>query len=45
MWLKLDLTCGVKTNIVTAVQVTDGYSHDYPYFKGLEIAQQKVGLR
>ena len=34
-WLKLHLTCGVKTNIVTAVQVTDGYAHDYPFFKGL----------
>src|SRR6185503_20963944 len=34
-WLKLHLTCGVKTNIVTAVQVSDGYAHDYPYFKGL----------
>src|ERR1041385_50859 len=30
-WLKLHLTCGVKTNIVTAVQVTDGYAHDYHY--------------
>jgi len=34
-WLKLHLTCGVKTNIVTAVQVSDGYAHDYQYFKGL----------
>ncbi|HKP38187.1 MAG TPA: transposase [Pyrinomonadaceae bacterium] len=35
MWLKLHLMCGVKTNIVTSVQVSDGYAHDYPYFKGL----------
>src|ERR1041384_7842472 len=35
MWLKLHLTCGVKTNIVTAVQVSDGYAHDYPFFKSL----------
>lgn len=35
MWLKLHLTCGVKTNIVTAVQVSDAYAHDYQYFKGL----------
>ncbi len=34
-WLKLHLTCGVFTNIVTAVEVTDGYAHDYPYFKTL----------
>lgn len=35
MWLKLHLTCGVRTNIVTAVQVSDGYAHDYHYFKPL----------
>jgi len=35
MWLKVHLMCGVKTNIVTSVQVTDGYAHDYPYFKPL----------
>jgi transposase len=34
-WLKLHLMCGVKTNIVTSVQVSDGYAHDYPFFKGL----------
>jgi transposase len=35
MWLKLHLMCGTKTNIVTSVEVSDGYAHDYPYFKGL----------
>src|ERR1041385_10848 len=35
MWLKLHLTCGVKTNIVTGVQVSDGYAHDYHHFKSL----------
>ena len=35
VWLKLHLRCGVKTNIVTSVQVSDGYARDYPYFKGL----------
>jgi transposase len=34
-WLKLHLMCGVKTNIVTSVQVTDGYAHDYHYLKPL----------
>ena len=34
-WLKLHLMCGVKTNIVTSVEVSDGYAHDYHYFKGL----------
>ena len=35
VWLKLHLMCGVKTNIVTSVEVSDGYAHDYPFFKGL----------
>jgi transposase len=35
MWLKIHLMCGVKTNIVTSVEISDGYAHDYPYFKGL----------
>jgi hypothetical protein len=26
---------GVKTNIVTSVEVSDGYAHDYPFYKGL----------
>ena len=35
VWLKLHLMCGVKTNIVTSVEVSDGYAHDYHYYKGL----------
>jgi len=34
-WLKLHLMCGTKTNIVTSVEVSDGYSHDYHHFKPL----------
>ena len=34
-WLKLHLMVGVKTNIVTSVEVSDGYANDYPFFKGL----------
>ena len=26
---------GTKTNVVTSVEVSDGFAHDYPYFKGL----------
>lgn len=44
-WLKLHLTCGVKTNIVTAVQVTDGYAHDYSFFKGLIDRTAKAGFK
>ena len=35
MWLKLHLICGVRTNIVASVEVSDGYAHDYPFFKTL----------
>jgi transposase len=45
MWLKLHLTCGVKTNIVTAVQVSDGYAHDYPFFKGLIDRTVEAGFK
>jgi hypothetical protein len=34
-WLKLHLMVGVKTNIVTSVAVSDGYSNDYHHFKPL----------
>lgn len=34
-WLKLHLMCGVKTHVVTSVQVTDGYVNDYHQFKPL----------
>lgn len=45
MWLKLHLMCGVKTNIVTSVQVTDGYAHDYTYFKPLVDSTAKAGFK
>ncbi len=35
MWLKVHLICGVKTNIVTSVEISDGYANDYHFFKGL----------
>jgi transposase len=34
-WLKLHLMCGVRTNVVTSVEVGGGYSSDYNYFKPL----------
>ena len=34
-FLKAHLMCGVMTNIVTAVEVTDGNAGDSPYFKPL----------
>jgi len=34
-WVKVHLCCGVKTNVVTAVEITDRYAGDSPYFKPL----------
>ncbi len=34
-WLKVHLTCGVKTNIVTSVEVTHGQAGDAPRLPGL----------
>ena len=34
-WIKVHLMCGVKTNVVTAVAVTDAHALDIPYFKPL----------
>jgi len=45
MWLKLHLICGVKTNIVTSVEVSDGYAHDYSFFKGLVDRTAKNGFQ
>lgn len=35
MWLKVHLMCGVKTNIVTSVEISEPYANDYNYFKPL----------
>jgi transposase len=35
LWVKAHATCGVKTGIVTAVQVLESNSADSPQFKGL----------
>ena len=34
-WVKVHLICGVKTNIVTAVEITDRFAADIKYFKPL----------
>jgi hypothetical protein len=34
-WVKMHLMCGVKTNIVTSVEISSKNEHDSPYFKGL----------
>jgi len=35
MWIKVHLMCGVKTNIVTSVEISDGYANDHNYYKPL----------
>jgi transposase len=45
MWLKLHLMCGVKTNIVTSVEISDAYSHDYHHFKPLVDHTAKQGFQ
>jgi transposase len=34
-WIKVHLMCGVKTNIVTAVEITERFASDCKYFKPL----------
>jgi len=34
-WIKIHLICGVKTNVVTAVEISEKYRNDSPYFKPL----------
>ncbi len=34
-WVKVHLMCGVKTNVVTAVEITDRFAGDSPRFKSL----------
>jgi len=34
-WVKVHLICGVKSNIVTAVEISDRYAGDSPFFKPL----------
>jgi transposase len=34
-WVKVHLMCGVKTNVVTAVEISDRFAGDSPFFKPL----------
>ncbi len=42
LWLKAHAMVGVKTNVVTAIQVTEGNMHDSPMFAGLVEATAKT---
>jgi len=41
----MSIVVGTKTNIVTSVEVRDGYAHDYPYFKGLVDRTADAGFK
>jgi hypothetical protein len=43
-WVKVHLMCGVKTNIVTSVEVTDSHGADCPQFEGLVKARLATSL-
>lgn len=45
MWLKAHLMCGVKTNIVTSVEISDGYANDHGYFKPLADQTAERGFK
>lgn len=34
-WIKVHLMCGVKTNIVTSIEISGRYEHDAPFFPSL----------
>ncbi len=40
-WLKVHLMCGVRTNIVTSVEISDPFGSDYTYFEPLIDATSK----
>ncbi|HEX7771109.1 MAG TPA: transposase [Pyrinomonadaceae bacterium] len=43
-WIKMHLTCGVSTHIVTSVELSTAMAHDSPYFKPLIDATAKAGF-
>jgi hypothetical protein len=45
MWLWAHLICRVKTNIVTSVEISDGYAHDYHHFKSLVNNTAEMGFK
>jgi hypothetical protein len=45
-WIKIHIMCGVKTNVVTAVEVTDAHANDTRFFKPLvEATAQNFTMR
>jgi transposase len=44
-WIKVHLMCGVKTNIVTSVEVSERHANDSPYLKPLLHATTDKGFQ
>jgi hypothetical protein len=46
VWVKVHVTCGVKTNAITAVRILDKYAGDSPQFKPLlETTRQNFAIK
>ena len=43
-WVKMHLMCGVKTHVVTSVEISRATKHDSPYFKPLIEQTAKAGF-
>jgi transposase len=44
-WIKMHITCGVTTHIVTSVELSNARMHDSPYFKPLIEQTAKAGFK
>ena len=44
-WVKMHLMCGVKTHVVTSVEISRATKHDSPYFKPLLQQTAKAGFK
>jgi transposase len=44
-WIKMHITCGVTTHIVTSVELSTAMAHDSPYFKPLIESTAKAGFK
>jgi transposase len=44
-WIKVHVMCGVKTNVITSVEVSDRNAHDSPFFPRLLDATAQSGFQ
>ena len=44
-WLKLHLMCGVKTHVVTSVEISRATANDSPFYKPLLQQTAKAGFK